>query len=280
MHDVPMPEPNDPRNRARTGFSFARFAIPALCGFAGRALYLDADMLVFADVAELWHMPFEGAKVIVQDELTGTESRPAKAGSPRRRRKQCSVMVLDCGALDWNVGRIVAGLDGDYDYAALMNELCILAETEISHALPFHWNSLERYEHGKTRLLHYTDMGTQPWVSPENPLGYLWLGELKRMMAEGLVTPAELAAEVAAGHARPSLLAELQDSDQAGPPAASRVRRYLEEDRTAGFVKHAALMARLDQRKAAVRDLPMGREKAAAVLARLVRHLKRPAKRP
>src|ERR1022692_373234 len=37
-----------------TGFSLRRWLIPAACGWKGRAIYLDADQLVFGDVKELW----------------------------------------------------------------------------------------------------------------------------------------------------------------------------------------------------------------------------------
>ena len=275
MHDLALPEPRDPRNWARTGFSFARFAIPALCGHAGRAIYLDADMLVFGDVAELWHMPFDGAKVIVQEELTGGEGRPAKPGATRRRRKQCSVMVLDCGALDWRVEEVVAGLDGTYDYAALMEELCILDEAEISHALPFRWNSLEHYVASETRLLHYTDMGTQPWVSPDNPLGHLWTAELRAMLAAGAVDMSEIEAEIGNGYLRPSLRDELAEDVRDRPPPAEAVARYRDRDRAAGFVQHAELMAKLTRRKAEMHARTGAAGAMHALLDGLARGLRR-----
>ncbi len=54
--------PKDEPNRGRTGFSFSRFQIPKLAGYKGRALYLDADMQVFGDIAELWDIPFDDAQ--------------------------------------------------------------------------------------------------------------------------------------------------------------------------------------------------------------------------
>ncbi|MET0311294.1 MAG: hypothetical protein ABW051_04535, partial [Burkholderiaceae bacterium] len=71
------------------------------------------------------------------------------------------------------------------------------------------WNSLERYEPGRTHLLHYTDMDTQPWVSTRNPLGHLWVECLRRALDAGFISREELAREVAAGHVRPSLVAEV-----------------------------------------------------------------------
>lgn len=69
MLDLPVPEPKDPRNGQRTGFSFSRFCIPKLAGYKGKAIYMDADMLVFRDIRELWNIPFDGAKIIIQQEV-------------------------------------------------------------------------------------------------------------------------------------------------------------------------------------------------------------------
>jgi hypothetical protein len=54
MCDLPVPTPRDSANRPRTGFSFARFLIPSLCAYRGRAIYRDADVLVFDDIVKLW----------------------------------------------------------------------------------------------------------------------------------------------------------------------------------------------------------------------------------
>jgi hypothetical protein len=40
-----------------TPFSGFRWAIPERCGFKGRAIYMDSDMIPMADIAELWHQP-------------------------------------------------------------------------------------------------------------------------------------------------------------------------------------------------------------------------------
>src|SRR5262245_50696114 len=79
MRDLPVPLPRDRRNRPQTTFSFYRFLIPRLCDYRGRALYLDADMLVFADLAELWTIPF-GQKTVLctyqPDAPPGWENSP------------------------------------------------------------------------------------------------------------------------------------------------------------------------------------------------------------
>jgi hypothetical protein len=71
------------------------------------------------------------------------------------------------------------------------------------------WNSLERYEEGRTALLHYTDMTTQPWVSRDNPLGYLWARDLLEALDAGAITRDYIEDHVRQGHVRPSLLYQI-----------------------------------------------------------------------
>ena len=256
MDDVVLPDPKDVRQGKRTGFSFTRFAIPQLMGYKGRAIYLDADMLVFRDFRELWNLPFNSAKIIIQEELPDQAQKQDKPGALKKRVKQCSVMLLDCEALsDWDPVKIIEGLDGKYTYQDLLYDMCILDESEISYGVPFEWNSLEYYEAGKTGLIHWTDMNTQPWVYVNNPTGYLFLEEVRIMLENGSMKLSQIEDEVRLGYVRPSILHELTDAG-AGPVTAvtpEQVKRYEAIDAAAGFVKHKAVFQAARERSAAVK---------------------------
>jgi lipopolysaccharide biosynthesis glycosyltransferase len=241
--DLDLPEPEDPRHGSRTNFSFARFAIPELKRFEGKAIYLDADMQVFRDIGELWDIPLDGAAIAIQEELPAHLVERQKEGAPARRIKQCSVMLVDCAKARWDAAEIVGGLDGRYTYEELMYDLCILPEDQIRYAVPFAWNSLEHHDI-ETRLLHYTDMDTQPWVSPANRLGWLWLDEVRLMLAAGELVRADLEREIELGYFRPSLTRELDETPHARGWNEAAARRYAELDRKAGFVKHADVYRR------------------------------------
>jgi hypothetical protein len=256
MHDVILPDPVDIRQGKRTGFSFTRFAIPQLMQYQGKAIYLDADMLVFRDFRELWNIPFDGAKIVIQEELPEKAQKQKKEGAPQKRAKQCSVMLLDCAALDWDPVKIIAGLDGEYTYEELLAGMCILDEQEIKYGVPFEWNSLEVYDEGKTGLIHYTDMTTQPWVYANNPNGYVWLEEVRLMLEEGTLTWSQIENEVQLGYLRPSLLQELKDAG-AGPVepiTPKQVKRYDAIDNAAGYSKHKQVYEAARARAAAVKS--------------------------
>ncbi len=229
MKDMPVPVPRDPENRPRTGFSFYRFLIPELCGFEGRALYLDCDMQVFGDIAELWGLPFDGATVL----CTNQPEAPAqwKDDPSFKPGRHLAAMMLDCSRLRWNVDEIVRGLDeGRYGYQQLMTDLCVLPPEQIAERIPTTWNSLERYEPGVTKLVHYTVVPTQPWKSDENPLRELWLGGFREALEDGSLPDAVLRG-IARGYLAPSLAAELRRSKWAGRRLRWRLLTALAERR-------------------------------------------------
>ena len=196
---IAIDTPIDPRNQPRTPFSFQRFLIPEAAGRKGKAIYLDADMLVFQDMRRLWSTPMDGADILAVREPSSTGRQP-----------QFSVMLLDCNRLTWNIREIVDRLDaGRITYEELMYGLA--AGGRVARVLDASWNSLEHYVPGRTALLHYTDMNTQPWVWHLNPLGYLWERELLAAVEEGFIDRNFVAEHVRRGWVRPSLLIQIDE---------------------------------------------------------------------
>lgn len=48
-----------------TPFSGLRWAVPELCGFEGRAIYTDSDVIFRADIGELWDQPMPAGKMAI-----------------------------------------------------------------------------------------------------------------------------------------------------------------------------------------------------------------------
>jgi hypothetical protein len=239
------PEPADPRHAPYTEFSFARFAIPALCGYQGHAVYMDSDMLVFADIGELWDTPMQGAKIAIE---VGSRDQ-SEVG------KHAAVMLLDCAALRWNVEAIVAGLGTKYDYKPLMQIDPLLAPGEMRELLPSGWNDLDAYRPGTTRNLHYSRIKTQPWVHAGHPDGALWVNELRRMLEGDAIEAEKIREEVAQGYARPSLLFELGIEPVPTGVDVHDAASLRAHDAAAGFVPHRKLVARAGERRRAVARL-------------------------
>jgi len=190
---IKIPKPKDPKNRPRTPFSFQRFAIPQLCGYHGRAIYLDSDMLVLDDISKLWRMDMGDASVLATDVEHSARN---------------AVLLIDCERARWNLGAIVERIDsGDVAYRGLMEDFDGLGP--ISRTIPARWNRLDEFVpvHGNS-LLHFTDMRRQPWLHAGHPLESIWLKALRA--ARSLDTPAcdfdaILARAERLGHVRPGL---------------------------------------------------------------------------
>ncbi|MCK5858776.1 MAG: hypothetical protein KAG72_05455 [Abyssibacter sp.] len=193
-----LPTPSDQRHRGYTSFSLLRFAIPALCRKAGRAIYLDSDMLVFDDIRRLWTFP-------VGDHTVLSVREPHDSG----RAPQNSVLLMDCSRAQWSIDSVVEALDsGDMTYPEVMGTFADVAGQ--ARTLPRDWNELERMRIGRTALLHYTDVPTQPWLATSNPRAVYWCEALFAAIDAGAISTATVRQEIARGHVRPSLLYQLE----------------------------------------------------------------------
>ena len=228
MTHVDAPLPSDPANQPRTAFSFARFAIPELAGYRGPAIYLDADMLVLGDVTELVTRDFGAHKVMVTTQDTAPEAWSDHSWF--QPGPQMSVMVLDCSRLPWKLDEIVTGLDeGRYTYAELMFDLCVVDPSEIDTMVPPEWNHLEHYEPGRTKLVHFTVVPTQPWKNDDNPLRDLWLSWFSDAVRSGFLPVRDVRAAVEAGHVKAALL---DHAERAQPEPKPTTALALELDAT------------------------------------------------
>lgn len=83
-----------------TEFAFTRFLVPALCQYAGRALFCDCDFLWRSDVAELFEMydPAFAAQCVQHDHRPAEEFKMEGQAQGLYLRKNWSSLVL------WNCG--------------------------------------------------------------------------------------------------------------------------------------------------------------------------------
>ena len=237
LDKIKIPEPEDVRQSQRTGFSFARWAIPELCDYKGKAIYLDADMLVFSDIAHLWNVPMGDASISI---LNGTNANNC-SNSVKLNKNESSVMIINCEKANWNLHDLVKGLDHSYTYKEMMSDLCFLEEKQISRNLSRSWNSMDYWDN-KVDLVHFTNVPTQPWVSLDNPFGYVWVDYLKMMIKESYISLEEIMNEVELGYVRPSLLIEIE-KNTAHASDVNYINELKKIDEQANFVPHREVMA-------------------------------------
>jgi hypothetical protein len=187
-----------------TLFSLQRFEIPNLMRNGGRAVYLDSDMLVFGDISELLGHDLGGHSVAVVDDPNS--SPHWEFSSAVTKGIQLSVMVLDCERLQWNVDDIVDDLtNSKYSYRELMTTLCITPAEEIDTSISSDWNSLDRFETGKTKLIHFTNVPMQPWTNPLSEYFDLWAKAMLDALRANYLSVQVLDRAVRKGHVHPEL---------------------------------------------------------------------------
>ena len=183
--------PQNPNCRPRPPFSFQRFFIPSLTD--GVAFYMDSDMQVFQDMAQLLEYDFEG-----NDGLSVAGMEEFKDWS----NSNYAMLMLDCDNINWDINSIIDQLDrGDMTYEQLMFEFKH-AKIEAKLGARGSWNSLDHFEKGHTALIHYTDMGTQPWTRLNHPLEDLWVQDLREAVDCGFIDKGLYDEHVAKGYIR------------------------------------------------------------------------------
>ena len=95
-----MPWFNRPRENQSTEFSFTRFLTPYLAGYDGLAVFLDSDVLVTTDIAELVNsVDLKNAVSVVKHDYEPKHDIKflGNLQSKYPRKNWSSVMVFNCG---------------------------------------------------------------------------------------------------------------------------------------------------------------------------------------
>lgn len=127
-----------------TQFSLSRFLTPYLCDFAGWAIFMDCDMLMRRDIAELWALRDERYAVqVVKHHHVPRESVKFLGSVQTRYEKKnwSSVMLMNCArctALTPEYVNRASGLE--------LHQFKWLAGDELIGELPARWNHLVGYD--------------------------------------------------------------------------------------------------------------------------------------
>ena len=171
-------------NLQSTDFSFSRFLVPNLCYYEGWALFMDCDMLVLDDIANLWgyrdkryavqcvkhdHRPLENTKFLNQPQ------------TQYEKKNWSSVMLFNtarCRSLTQDYVNSASGLD--------LHRFQWLDDDNLIGDIPHRWNHLVDYDPiqpiAEISNLHFTTGG--PYFSEYRNCSYadLWFEEKDRML--------------------------------------------------------------------------------------------------
>ena len=153
------------RRRWLTGFTNYRFAIPHFAGGTGRAIWNDVDQAYLSDPAELFDTDMGEHGVLTVPPLSSSALLDT------------AVMLIDCARMEsiWTLDEAQHGRK---------NKMLakVRAVPHLRGDLPAEWHARdEEYVPGRSKLLHWTILHTQPWhplpqifVYQHNPVGQVW----------------------------------------------------------------------------------------------------------
>jgi lipopolysaccharide biosynthesis glycosyltransferase len=153
----------DGQKDGSNAFVYSRFLVPYLCDWTGWALFVDGDMVVTEDIAELWKlretMLFDKAVAVVKHDYKtkhdrkyiGTSMEAANLNYPGKN--QSSVMLWNCNHMRNRLltPEYVASAPGSF-----LHRFSWLKDEQIGE-LPPKWNVLsEEQDTSLASLVHYT----------------------------------------------------------------------------------------------------------------------------
>lgn len=189
---VPMSVPVKYQNI--TEFSNYRYTIPQLCGYQGRAIWLDSDMICMSDIHELFNTPMGGHDLLAK----------AKAGPKGDRRWALSVSLFDCSRCRFDLDLYAREIgEGRYiynDVHQLTQRFLALHPFKPGELDP-NWNAYDEYTPA-TKLIHYTNLHTQPWKVRGHRHGGLWFKWFNEAREAGAVTEADIELAVRRAYVR------------------------------------------------------------------------------
>jgi len=168
-----------------TDFSFSRFLTPYLSGYAGWSVFMDCDMLMLKDIAELWKLRDERYAVMVVKHNHVPKESVKFLGEPQskyEKKNWSSVMLFNnarCRALTTDYVNRASGLE--------LHQFKWLETDDLIGALPNMWNHLVGYNPGRTdaALVHYTLGGPYFPEFAECEYADAWRAERNAMLYAG-----------------------------------------------------------------------------------------------
>ena len=163
-------------------FSFSRFLTPYLSGYEGWSVFMDCDMLMLDDIANLWRLRDERYAVMVVKHDHVPKESVKFLGEPQSKyakKNWSSVMLFNnaqCRALSLDYVNSASGLE--------LHQFKWLANDELIGPLPNRWNHLVGYNPRRrdAALVHYTIGG--PYFEEYRDCEYAeeWRAERDRML--------------------------------------------------------------------------------------------------
>jgi len=177
---------NRPRlSNQSTEFSISRFLTPFLRGYQGWAIFIDCDVIVRADLAELWALRDDryAVQCVKHDhQPTATVKFLGEQQTRYEKKNWTSVMLMNCAkcaALTPEYVNTASGLE--------LHQFKWLESDDLIGEISRDWNFLvEYYKHDEAaKLVHYTEGGPFYEATQNVDFADAWLQEYRSANSSG-----------------------------------------------------------------------------------------------
>lgn len=176
-----------------TEFSLYRYLIPQICEHQGKAVYLDSDTICLKDITELFETDLNGNDFLAKREENGTWG--------------LSVMLIDCEKCRFDLEKYCFEIEQQqYTYTDFnqMNSAFLKYHPFSIAELDPHWNVFD-FHNSETKLIHYTNLFTQPWKASNHPFGELWFQYFHEALDAGILTDRDIELSILRSYVRPDI---------------------------------------------------------------------------
>ncbi|MEC4885929.1 MAG: glycosyl transferase [Scytonema sp. PMC 1070.18] len=182
-----------------TEFSLYRFIIPQVCNYQGKAIYIDSDVICLSDIGELFDTPVNDFDFLAKKDAYSHKDIDLWG---------LSVMLINCEKckfdLDTICDEVAKGLYTYTDFSCMSPAFLNHNQYKISE-IDAQWNVFDYYDEN-TKLIHYTNLYTQPWKHPNHPYGELWFTYFQEAMNTGYITQRDVELSLIRSYVRQNLL--------------------------------------------------------------------------
>ncbi|XZE19807.1 hypothetical protein SH449x_005136 [Pirellulaceae bacterium SH449] len=197
--------------RNYTEFSNYRFLIPEICNHQGRAIFLDSDMVCLHDIATFFDQPMNGCDMLAKGEAYKGDSCWGM-----------SQILFDCTKCHFDLEKIFRQMDSGLFSNADLHQM----KAPFLKAYPFKlgaydttWNVFDHCDES-TKLIHYTNLGTQPWKFSGHKFEKIWFKYFEEARKAGVITGEDIKKTLSRAYARQDILKPVaaEKNSQDKPP--------------------------------------------------------------
>lgn len=187
-----------------TPFTFSRFLVPWLCDFQGWAVFMDIDMLVTADIDELFRHADDQFAVMVVD--------------TKHHFERASMMLINCGH---ETNGVLTPEYVESEKTSGLHQIGWVSDQELIGWLPGEWNFMVGTDTKTDRLpklIHYTQGIPAHPETEECDYAQQWRAALQETGAtnswQSLLKTSEFATRISSGEIVPTVSARYRDEQK------------------------------------------------------------------